>query len=398
MIHEVEIKNFQSLKDIKLQLAPFTVIVGRSSSGKSAFTRALRTLTSNRRGHAFITHNERIATITATTDRGTVSLTRGKAAQDNSYTVVPADPTDPQPQRTFTKLGGETPEEVSQFLGIAAKDPINYAGQFDKPYLLDESSGEVARILGALTNVNIIFDGARESNRRKLSHAQTLKTRSADLERITEKIPEYQALQAQDEALTTAERHIAAAQALQQQIETLTAALTRATAARETVERISPTLTAAEQEITALQGAIDRAERILTQQQQIRRLTQTLTTAEQLQAQIAKLTPIATQPEISDSAAVAALGSLKAFTTALQTQSSTKAAQIAAQERYEAALDSLAAAEQRYAEEFAAIAGSLTKWIEATAQTWEVKDPLQRVLTVTEAARVFTQYLEERAS
>lgn len=228
-IHSLHIRNFQSLHNIEIELFPFTVIVGPSSSGKSAFTRALRTLISNRRGTEWITTGQRISTITAKTDRGTVTLTRSRASTstDNSYVITPHD--DPTAQQKFMKLGGETPEEVSNFLGIPAGTsslpPINFASQFDKPFLLDDSSGEVARTLGALTNVSVIFEGARESNRRKLTASSTLKLRSQDLTAIRARVPEFKALRSQDEALTRAEAHITAARDLQFRLNTLTSAM-----------------------------------------------------------------------------------------------------------------------------------------------------------------------------
>lgn len=227
MIGAIEIHNYQSLYDIELELAPLTVIVGPSSSGKSAFTRAFKMLTSNERGTSFISHGERMTIIKATTENGTVTLKRGKGTDDNEYVIVPADPNTPQPS-AWTKLGGTVPEEVSRFIGIDAKDPINYAGQFDSPYLLNSketSGGEVARIFGSLTNVNVIFEGARESNRRKLTKAQTLKTRSTDLEAIMEKAKGYRALKDQRAALDTAEEALAAAREIAQRTNQLSDAI-----------------------------------------------------------------------------------------------------------------------------------------------------------------------------
>lgn len=237
-IHSLHVRNFQSLHDVKLELLPFTVIVGKSSSGKSALTRAIRTLVSNRRGTEWITHGERTAAISATTNAGTVTLTRSRtsSSSDNAYRILPAD--DPAQERTYAKLGGDTPEDVSRFLGIDSNSPINFAGQFDKPYLLDESTAEVARTLGALTNVNVIFEGARESNRRKLTAAQTLKTRASDLDSIKARIPEFRALKGQDEALTQAEALIAKARELERSIARITQALTVIEVTAPTIERL----------------------------------------------------------------------------------------------------------------------------------------------------------------
>jgi DNA repair ATPase RecN len=226
VIEHIHVRNFQSLHDVSLDLAPFTVIVGPSSSGKSALTRALNTAIANRRGAAFISQGERTAAITLRTTHGSVTLTRGKGTSDNSYVVIPNDPSHPlAPQTTYSKLGGEVPVEVSAFLGIDPKDPLAFASQFDKPYLLDESAPEIARTLGALTNATVLLEGARESNRRKDAHKRTLTTRSADLEVIKAKVPGYRDLKAQVAALGEAEGAIERARSLSEAVDSLAGAL-----------------------------------------------------------------------------------------------------------------------------------------------------------------------------
>lgn len=200
MISSLAVKNFQSLGDIKLELAPFTVIVGPSSSGKSAATRSLRTLTSNARGDSFISHGEQTATITAHTDRGIVSLSRGKV---NQYTIITPD----GEKKNFTKLAGAVPEEVSEALGIPAKDPLNYSNQFDMPYLLTATAGEVARTLGELTNVSVIFDAAREANRQRLAASAKMKTRYEDYGTLTKNLDSYRTLKTRQAALEQASEH-----------------------------------------------------------------------------------------------------------------------------------------------------------------------------------------------
>lgn len=234
-LEHLEIRNYQSLYHVALDLEPFTVIVGQSSSGKSALTRALRMLTSNARGSSFISHGERLTTIRAVTERGTVILKRGKGTDDNEYQIVPSGP-DEQP-RTFTKLGGAVPDEVSKFLGIEASDPLHYAGQFDSPYLLRETGGAAAKTLGGLTNVNVIFQGAAESNRRKKAAGQTLKTRQSDHDATDEKIPAYRALKSQLAAIAEAEEGVGRAQAIEARIQRLDAAATQAEMAAQALER-----------------------------------------------------------------------------------------------------------------------------------------------------------------
>lgn len=213
MLSHITIRNFQSLSDVAVELKPFTVIVGPSSSGKSAFTRALRTLTSNQRGDSFITHGETQTVIKAKTDKGTVALLRGKK---NEYVIIPED--DPTQQKTYTKLAGNTPEEVSEFIGIPAKDPLNYSNQFDMPYLLTSSAAEVARTLGELTNVSVIFEASREANRQRLQASSTLKTRAADYEALTANLDKYRNLKQNAAYLTEAEEVLSRAREVQTRI------------------------------------------------------------------------------------------------------------------------------------------------------------------------------------
>lgn len=342
MIQRVEIRNFQSLRHVQLEPGKLTVIVGPSSVGKSAFTRALRTVTSNRRGAEFITHGERTASISLTTDRGTVTLTRGKGTTDNAYIVIPAD--DPTAQRTYTKLGGETPPEVSQFLGIPARDPINYAGQFDKPYLLDETAGEVARILGGLTNVNVIFDAARESNRQKLASAATLRTRADDLEAVQARLPEFRSLKAQEQALTRAEQHISTATQLQRQI-------------------------------NALALAIDALEISA--------------------ALITRLTPLANRPTVSDEGVTSAYAALQQFQKALLKRRNSTANVKAATSTYEFEQAHLDALNADYENLVGTISDNLAGWFATVATTYEHEGTTY--VTLTEAVRVAALYIEEQA-
>lgn len=238
MISHVSIKNFQSLHDVSVELRGLTVIVGPSSSGKSAFTRALRTLTSNQRGESFITHGETQTVIKARTDRGTVALLRGKK---NEYVLIPED--DATQQRVFTKLAGSTPEEVSEFIGIPAKDPLNYSNQFDMPYLLTSSAAEVARTLGELTNVSVIFEASREANRQRLQAAAKLKTRASDYDSLTQNLDKYKNLKTNAVHLEAAEAAVQQARELQTRISTLKSILSETAEVPESVSINVPDIT-----------------------------------------------------------------------------------------------------------------------------------------------------------
>src|SRR5437016_2179706 len=44
MIDEIQLENFKCLKDVTVELAPFTVLIGPNDSGKSSFLDAIRIL------------------------------------------------------------------------------------------------------------------------------------------------------------------------------------------------------------------------------------------------------------------------------------------------------------------------------------------------------------------
>ena len=179
--NRIEISNFQSLRRVELDLGAFTVIVGPSSSGKSALIRAFRALASNVRGSGVITRGQKQMAITGYTDTHTITLERSD--RSGAYKLCDAAGTN----LTFTKLAGEVPELVTKALRIdpvTDRGSINFASQFDKPYLLDESGATIARELAELTNVTRVFEAVRAGNRIRANAASTLKTRKADLEDI----------------------------------------------------------------------------------------------------------------------------------------------------------------------------------------------------------------------
>lgn len=217
MLTQLVVRNFQSLRQVDLELGLFTVIVGPSSSGKSALIRAVKALTSNVRGNNVITRGQKAMAITGRTETHTVTLERSERTA--AYRI-----SSDEGNLTFTKLAAAVPEQVSQALRI---DPVtdagsvNFAGQFDKPYLLDETGSTVARVLGELTNVNTIFEAVRVANRIRQNAASTVKMRQSDLAGVTGRLGAFQGLQGRVKALAVVEALDAKRKRLETQISRL---------------------------------------------------------------------------------------------------------------------------------------------------------------------------------
>lgn len=194
--------------------------------------RALRGLASNVRGTQAITRGVASAHITARTGEHVVSLEHAKGAW--FYRV-----TGPDGEQDYTKLAGSVPTAVTEILGIApvTDTSLNFAGQFDKPFLVAEPGGKVARVLGELTNVDVVLAAVAEANRvGKAAHA-TLKIREADLEQAQTQLAAYTDLRGQQDAYERAELIHLTARDLTSRVNRLVDLLDRFDTAEETLAR-----------------------------------------------------------------------------------------------------------------------------------------------------------------
>ena len=196
MITDIAIEDYQALRKAQLRLGRLTVVTGPTGSGKSAVVRALKLVVFNARGTAYIRHGAKSCKAIVQDDSGlTAGIVRGGRGQD-AYTVNVLGE-----KKTYTKLAGAVPEEVSALLAL---QDINFAGQFDRPFLLADSGSQVARALGELTNVTLVFDAAREANRRKLEIARELKSYEDMVRALTAAAQPFRTLKARRAAFMEA--------------------------------------------------------------------------------------------------------------------------------------------------------------------------------------------------
>lgn len=191
MLKRLKIRNYESLVDADLEFSKFTVLVGKSSSGKSAILRALVALASNERGTKSITLGTSSYCISAEVDDATLVLEKGK---ETRYKIVQAGK-----EKPYDALNGKVPEDVTRLLGIepltSSSTSVNVAFQYDAPYLLRSSAGEVAKTFGELTGINKIFNAVSEANKRKRSFSATLKLRTADSEKVLARLAKFSDLE-----------------------------------------------------------------------------------------------------------------------------------------------------------------------------------------------------------
>ena len=153
MIKSLELYNFQSHKHSTLEFDPgVNVIIGVSDSGKTALVRALCLLVWNRPlGNAMRSTWGGVTQVVIRIDDQ--SIIRVKEKSGDTYILdLPSAP------QTFKAFGASVPEEITQALNL---NEINLQQQFGRPFLLDDSPGEVAKHFNRVAHLDQIDEGIR---------------------------------------------------------------------------------------------------------------------------------------------------------------------------------------------------------------------------------------------
>lgn len=152
MINRIRLKNFQAHADTTLDFDKgVNIIVGRSDQGKSSIIRALRWVVENRpTGTAFRKYGTDVTEVTLTIDGK--DITRKRSDKINSYIFG---------EEEYKALRSDVPTAISEALnfGIA-----NIQTQHEQYFLLQGSSGDAAKTINQIANLQIIGETIRNAN------------------------------------------------------------------------------------------------------------------------------------------------------------------------------------------------------------------------------------------
>lgn len=174
---QIRLKNFQSHKDSTLDLAPFTVIVGHSSSGKSAIVRALKTLLYNLPSKGFIRKGAKSLEIEFNDGMNTILYKRDASVH---YTVH---------NKELSAVGRDQLEAI----GEMGYSPIDIdkkkyypqiSGQWDSPFLISFSDSEISKIMASLSQAGLVKSAKGRMVKDSSEMANTLSIRQIDREAV----------------------------------------------------------------------------------------------------------------------------------------------------------------------------------------------------------------------
>jgi hypothetical protein len=206
---DVEIKNFQAIDDLKLEVEGFTALVGRTNIGKSSIVRALKTALSGGSGSDFVRHDARAcarilngaksckccSSVKVMFGEGQGFLWEKGAKGINRYTVW-KDGVEVVYDRVGQSM--DLPEVLGAEFAPVKLGPsqslLQVTSQFEAPFLLDLSGGAVADVLSDIGQLDDINQAMAAVSKDRRSAIATRKVRESDVKVLVEQLVSYAAL------------------------------------------------------------------------------------------------------------------------------------------------------------------------------------------------------------
>lgn len=151
LISALSIRNFQSHRKLDIDLDPgVTTIIGPSDVGKSAILRAIKWVASNQpSGDAFVRKGKTSASVTvwliSQDEKQTTRITRSRGGKGGNLYLIEGKP--------YKAFGSAPPDDVIRLMNV---QDLNFQGQYDSPFWLSESAGEVSRQLNRIVALDVI--------------------------------------------------------------------------------------------------------------------------------------------------------------------------------------------------------------------------------------------------
>lgn len=186
MLQKITLTRFQSHESTEIEFVPgVNIITGESDQGKSAIIRgALWAVTNRPQGFAFRklgAGKKDLTSVRLEFDSGVVE--RRRSDDINEYVVNDTD--------TFAALRSGVPDQVSAIVNMAS---CAVQGQFEKHFMLQESPGDVGKMLCDLVGLSHIDMVLTAANAVVTQHKNKAEHFRQTVERTQEQLAEYEHL------------------------------------------------------------------------------------------------------------------------------------------------------------------------------------------------------------
>lgn len=189
----ISIKNFQSIKEAKLNLSGFTVITGSSNLGKSAVRRAFTTVIYNDWDASYIRDGYENTEIELERDGNVVRVEKEykkKVSKENSFCVN---------GKIYEKMGDGLPDEYKELGWLALKAQgkkykLNIATQLEPLFMIGNSDVENTTILNNAFRLDTFERASAEAGRDAKDFEKTVKVHEKDLKAKEEDLANAKAL------------------------------------------------------------------------------------------------------------------------------------------------------------------------------------------------------------
>jgi hypothetical protein len=185
---EVDITNFQSIKNLSLKFEGFTTIVGRNFIGKSASLRAINAALTNQQGTDFIRWGEKFCEVKIkTTD---IELLWHKESGNNFYKINNED--------VYDKVGNQPPPKplIDAGFGLlnVGKEKINlfYAEQFFPLFLVDRLDTKSADLLISIYGLDKLYKAIDLCARDQRENSNLCKLRKNDFDQAEKDLERFE--------------------------------------------------------------------------------------------------------------------------------------------------------------------------------------------------------------
>jgi len=260
MLEYLHISNFQSHRNTLIKFVKgVNVLFGISLSGKTAIARAINLVVNNRPlGCKFFSNfspdkGKTIIELKAT-DAQPIAIDKTVRRKSDKSKIL-EDTTYKLGKEEFSGMEKGVPDQIKKAINLTE---MNVQKQFDQPFLILSSAGEVARTINRVTKLDKVDDWVRDLDskiRKTKTEVKLLESQAKTDEIELAKYAGFEDLENEVQELQNTDKLLEAAR---QQYSTLDSLLTKAEAIEEELERLSPALSIEEdiKQIEALETSI----------------------------------------------------------------------------------------------------------------------------------------------